>query len=223
MIEILLVEDDPVLGRGLSVNLEHEGYRVHWAPSLRDARATNKRQSVELVLLDIGLPDGSGLELLKELRAGGSRIPVILLTARTDEDSVVEGLQRGANDYVKKPFGDRELMARIRNVLREPQTRDEQVRYDELLLLVEKRQILCRGKPLELTPREHEILAYLIRHAELVVTRESMLEEVDKHGELFERTVDSNVSHVRMKLRQAGVGDVRIRSIYGVGYRLEKK
>jgi DNA-binding response OmpR family regulator len=223
MIEILLVEDDPVLGRGLSVNLEHEGYKVHWAPSLQSAAEINRRVHLSLILLDLGLPDGSGLDFLRDLRAAGSRIPVLILTAQTDEDSVVEGLQRGANDYVRKPFGDRELLARIKTALREPQARSEQVRFGDLLLLLESRKLMYGSDEVELSPREFDILAHFFLHADKVVSRESLLGSLGKDAELFDRTIDSNISHVRAKLRRAGVKSVQISSVYGVGYRLEKK
>src|SRR5262245_43414662 len=100
---ILLVEDDPVLGRGLNVNLELEGYKVQWVKDLRSALQA-KSDQFDLALLDLGLPDGSGLTFLRELRTLDPRRPVVILTAKTDEESVVEGLQAGANDYVRKPF-----------------------------------------------------------------------------------------------------------------------
>jgi two-component system OmpR family response regulator len=222
MIEILLVEDDPILGRGLVLNLEHEGYKVHWASALQTASSFFQRSKIELVILDLGLPDGSGFQFLKEIRTSGSRVPVVILTAKTDEDSVVEGLQSGANDYVRKPFGDRELLARIKTALREPQVRSPQLRYGDLLVLLDKREVVYNGTEVDLSPREFEILAYFVENAERVVTREAILSSIDKNGELFDRTIDSNVSHVRARLKKAGVKTVQISSIYGVGYRLEK-
>jgi DNA-binding response OmpR family regulator len=223
MIEILLVEDDPILGRGLSLNLEHEGYKVSWVCDLHSAFETNRKKGFQLLILDLGLPDGSGFELLKEIRGSGSRMPILILTAKTDVDSVVQGLQSGANDYVRKPFDDRELLARIKTALREPQARSHQIRYVDLLVLVDQRQVMFEDKAIDLSPREFDILAYFVEHAEAVVTRETLLGKIDKEGELFDRTIDSNISHVRSRLKNAGVKSVQISSIYGVGYRLEKK
>ncbi len=223
MTEILLVEDDPVLGRGLSINLEHEGYHVHWANSLQMAADINKRVDLNLILLDLNLPDGNGLTFLKELRSAGSRIPVLILTAKTDEDAVVEGLQEGANDYIRKPFGDRELLARLKIALREPQDRSPQIRYAGLLLLVEERKLMNGSEEVALSPREFDIVAHFFRNAEKVVSREAILEALGKDAELYDRTIDSNVSHVRARLRAAGIKSVQITSVYGVGYRLEKK
>ncbi len=222
MSEILLVEDDPVLGRGLSVNLELEGYRVHWATSLRQARELNQKQSLDLVLLDLSLPDGSGLILLKELREKGSRIPVLILTARTDEDSAVEGLQLGANDYIRKPFGDRELLQRIRTALREPVARSAQLRYADLLMLIDERKVFNGKTELELSPREFNILLVLMQNADKVLNRETLVQAVDPNADIYDRSIDSNISHLRARLRQAAVRSVQIRSVYGVGYRLEK-
>jgi two-component system OmpR family response regulator len=119
MTAILLVEDDPVLGRGLSVNLELEGYKVSWMRDLKSALQFKDENKFDLAILDLGLPDGSGLDFLKDLRKQDFQKPVLILTAKTDEDSVVVGLQDGANDYIRKPFGNKELLARIKTALRE--------------------------------------------------------------------------------------------------------
>jgi two-component system OmpR family response regulator len=220
--EVLLVEDDPYLGKVLKVNLEQEGYQVHWAQNLKDAEEVNRSQGLNLIVLDLNLPDGNGLTLLRTIRKGGSRIPVIVLTAKVDEESVVEGLQAGANDYVRKPFGQKELLARVQTALKAPRSPDEQLRYGDLLLLVEQRKVMFDGKELDLLRREYDVLAYFIEHAEAVVTRPALLNFLDKDGEIFDRTIDSHVSHVRSKLKKANVVNVQINSIYGVGYRMEK-
>jgi two-component system OmpR family response regulator len=222
MSEILLVEDDPVLGRGLVVNLEAEGYKVHWFKDLKTAGDARSKISASLMILDLNLPDGNGLSLLKSVRSEGNKTPVIILTAQTDEDSVVEGLQSGANDYVRKPFGNKELLARVKTVLRDPGPTSPQIRYGELAVLPEKRKVLYGEKEVDLNRREFDILSYFISHAESVVTREALLHMLDKDREIFDRTIDSHVSHVRSRLKQAGVTAVQITSVYGVGYRLEK-
>jgi two-component system, OmpR family, response regulator len=222
MIEVLLVEDDPVLGRGLSVSLEIQGYHVHWARSLKEATQAREKVKPALILLDLGLPDGNGLDFLRTIRETDARTPVVILTAQSDEDSVVEGLQSGANDYVRKPFGNKELLARLKTALHEPQAREHQIRYGDLMLLLDKRKVVYGEKEVELNRREFDILSYLVQHAEAVVTRESLLSSLDKDGEIFDRTVDSHISHLRTRLKQAGVSTLHISSVYGVGYRLEK-
>ena len=222
MLDVLLVEDDPVLGRGLSINLELAGYKVHWGKSLAEGAEILKNKILNLIILDLNLPDGNGISFLKTIREGNPRLPVIILTAKTDEDSVVEGLQAGANDYVRKPFGHKELLARIKTTLREPENKTSQVRYGELLLLNEQRKIMAGEVEVDLHRREYDILSYFIQHAETVVSRQSLLNFLDKDGEIFDRTIDSHVSHVRARLRQAQVKGIQISSVYGIGYRLEK-
>jgi two-component system OmpR family response regulator len=222
MNEILLVEDDPVLGRGLVLNLEAEGYKVHWFKDLRSVNDARAQLTPALLILDLNLPDGNGLDLLKKIRGEANKTPVIILTAQTDEDSVVEGLQSGANDYVRKPFGNKELLARVKTVLRDPAPGTPQIRYGDLVVLSEKRKIVYGEKEVDLNRREFDILSYFIDHAESVVTRDALLQMLDKDREIYDRTIDSHVSHVRSRLKQAGIASVQISSVYGVGYRLEK-
>ncbi|MBC7386278.1 MAG: response regulator [Cryobacterium sp.] len=141
MNSVLLVEDDPVLGRGLTLSLEFEGYRVFLATHLSDAHTFFLRESCRLVLLDRNLPDGNGIEFLKSIRAAGSSVHVIILTAQTDEDSVVEGLSNGANDYMRKPLGNRELLARMKAVVRETNSGAASTRYGDLSAFDDLRKI----------------------------------------------------------------------------------
>lgn len=214
-----MVEDDPVLGRGLSVNLDLEGFKVNW---VRDLKSAFQAAKPDLVLLDLGLPDGNGLKFLRSLRQSDPQVPVVILTARTDENSVVEGLQAGANDYVRKPFGHRELFARIKTALRVPQAQGPCTRYADLRVQFSERKVYYGANQIDLNRREFDILSYFVQRAETVVSRESLIGSIDKNGEIFDRTIDSHVSHLRSRLRLAGVTSVRIASVYGVGYRLEK-
>jgi DNA-binding response OmpR family regulator len=223
MSQILLVEDDPILGRGLKLNLEFDGHQVSWARDLRNATAAESSQPFDLIILDLGLPDGSGLNLCSKLREHGSRIPIIILTAKVDEDSVVAGLTAGANDYIRKPFGKRELLARVRTALHAPTTREDQVRLKDILVLKGQRKVMHGSVEIELNRREFDILSFLIDRAEMVVTREQIMDALDKTGEILDRTLDSHLSHIRRKLRNANVHSIQISSVYGVGYRLEEK
>jgi two-component system, OmpR family, response regulator len=222
MSRILLVEDDPVLGTGLKVNLELEGHEVTWVRDLSSAQSANSGSKYELAVLDLGLPDGNGLTLCTNVREAGSRMPIIILTAQTDEDSVVRGLAAGANDYVRKPFGNREFLARVKNVLREPAAREDQSRFGEIVVLREQRSVKFNTNEIEFNRREFDIFSFLIDHRDSVVTRQRLLDFLDKEGEILDRTLDSHVSHIRSKLRKAGALSVQISSVYGVGYRLEK-
>lgn len=222
MPKILLVEDDPILARGTQVNLELEGFQIIPARSVSEAVQQEMHQKLDLVLLDLGLPDQHGFEFLKKIRQKNSRLPIIILTAQTDEDSVVQGLQLGAQDYIRKPFGQRELLARIKSTLRQAQDVDHQIRFDDLLLLIEQRVVKYQEITIELNRREFDILFYLTKNAEKIVSRESLLSCIDKEGELFDRTIDSHVSHLRNRLKKNGVIAIKINSVYGIGYRLEK-
>jgi len=223
MPKILLVEDDPVLSKSVQLNLELEMWTVVRAASLTEARALEAAGPIDAVILDLGLPDGSGLTLLKELRERESRVPVIILTAQTDEESVVSGLELGANDYIRKPFSMRELMVRIKVALKAPTLREHQVRFGPLLILKEARNATIDSVPIELNRREFDILTYLADHGGQVVTRERLLTKMDVDGEVFDRTIDSHISHIRARLKKAGVTQIAISSVYGVGYRLEEK
>jgi two-component system, OmpR family, response regulator len=223
MPHLLLVEDDPILGAGIKMNLEMEKYHISWARDLRTARELAQQSPPDLVLLDLGLPDGNGLTYCKELRDNGSRLPIVILTAQADEDSVVAGLSAGANDYVRKPFGNRELIARIKTALRAPPTREEQVRFGNILVLRDQRRVMIDQHAIDLNRREFDIFNYLVNHGNSVVSRENLLQFLDREGEILDRTLDSHISHIRSKLKTANVDSVSIASVYGIGYRLEKR
>ena len=223
MTKILLVEDDPILAKSVQLNLELESWTVVRAASLAEARAIEAAGPIDGVILDLGLPDGSGLGFLKSLREKESRIPVLVLTAQTDEESVVAGLELGANDYIRKPFSMRELMVRIKVALKEPTLREHQVRFGSLLILKEARVASIDNVPIELNRREFDILTFLADHGGQVVTRERLLTKMDVEGEVFDRTIDSHISHIRARLKKAGVSQIAISSVYGVGYRLAEK
>lgn len=223
MAQILLVEDDPILGDGIRLHLELEGYKVEWTRSLASALAVNQSLQIDIILLDLGLPDGNGLNLCHTLRAAGSRIPIIILSAQTDDAVVVEGLNAGANDYVRKPFSNKELIARVRRALREPLIREDQARFGQLVLLLDKRIVLHNGQEIDFNRREFDILLAFVTHAETVLTRNHIINVLNPDSDISDRTVDSHVSHVRKRLRDAGVTDIKIRSEYGIGYRLTKE
>jgi DNA-binding response OmpR family regulator len=221
MTQVLLVEDDPMLGANLKLNLELEGFQVEWAQSLKAAMETNDKKAFQLALLDLGLPDGNGLDFCRHVREQGSRLPIIILTAQSDEDSVVDGLGAGADDYVKKPFSNKELVARIRAALRTPQVREEQIRVGNMLVLLEQRRVLVEGEEVPLNRREFDLLKILLARPGVVVTREAVIRQLGESAEqIFDRTVDSHISHIRAKLRKAKDCNVRIKSEYGVGYRI---
>lgn len=219
---IFLLEDDPVIGKAVQLQLELENYKVEWVQNLAEAKRRHADTRADLYLLDVNLPDGSGFDFCQWLRGNNHLAPVIFLTARTDEESVVMGFEKGANDYIRKPFSQRELMARLRNQLADNKAALDMIRFGGLTL-IKNQQLLKNGEALiSLNRREFEILTTFFEHPETIVTREQLIERLSAGEEIFDRTVDSHISHIRAKLSKNGVHAIKINSVYGQGYRLEK-
>lgn len=221
MARILLVEDDPILAKGLQMNLRQAGHDVAWEAKLASAQEREAQTPIDLILLDVNLPDGSGVDFCRNLRERGSRLPIIMLTAKTDENSVVIGIEAGANDYIRKPFSTRELLARIQSQLKEPFQREDQVRSGPIVILLGQRKVLVGNVEVDLNRREFDIFTHLVRNAGSVTSRDQILSAVSNGDEVLDRTIDSHFSHIRSKLKKKGVLNVSIRSVYGVGYTLE--
>lgn len=220
---ILLIEDDPNIGASLVTQLELEDFKVDWAQDLASARKQVELEKYSLLLLDLNLPDGNGLFFCKELRRRDPQLPMIVLTASVDEDSVVSCLEAGATDYIKKPFGSRELLARIRAALRRVSSDEVAIALGGLSLNPDQRTVLFQATKIELNRREFDILQHLLQRPGSVVSRDSLLQAINRGGEIFDRTIDSHVSHLRSKLKNVGVVGLVISSVYGVGYRLEPR
>jgi DNA-binding response OmpR family regulator len=224
MNKILIVEDDEDLLRGLVINLSREGYEIVQADRGDLGLELALKTRPHLVLLDVMLPEMDGLEVCRELRKRGINVPIIMLTAKTEEIDRMAGLKVGADDYVCKPFSARELLARIRVQLRRwPAQRNKGlIRYsfDDVEIDFEKFRATREGEPLELTPREFEILKLLIQCHGDVVTRDRMLDEVWGH-EVYvtTRTVDNHVLKLRKKVEEKPSKPQYILSIYGLGYK----
>ena len=223
MAQIFLLEDDPILGKAIQLQLELENYGVLWAQSIQEARRIYSQSSgVDLFLLDVNLPDGDGFGFCKWLRQESVQTPIIFLTARTDEDSVVQGFTEGANDYIRKPFGHKELLARVKNQLSENKPSLELIRFAGLTL-VKNQQILKTGTSfINLNRREFEILSVFFAQPETIISREQLISAFSAGEEIFDRTVDSHISHIRTRLQKHGVSNIKVTSVYGQGYRLEK-
>lgn len=218
---ILLVEDDPILGEGLVISLKLEGYQILWAKNLAEGKMLFNNGEFHLVVLDIGLPDGPGTELCKHIRETNSEIKVIFLTAQTDEETVVKGLELGANDFVKKPFSHRELMARIKGQLRPTGVVSKDIKIGGLIISPEKRMVTFSGTEITVNRRQFDILTYFASHPDQIITREQLLTHLDQDGAIFDRTVDSHLSQLRKILKTNAVTGFQINSVYGIGYRLE--
>jgi two-component system phosphate regulon response regulator PhoB len=220
---ILVVEDEPAIQELLAFNVTQCGYRAIQALDGASALAQIGRVLPDMILLDWMLPGMSGVELARQLRADQRtrNIPIIMLTARTDERDKIMGLESGADDYITKPFSPRELMARIRAVLRRrtPQMSDETVAAGGLELSPTTHRISANGATLDLGPTEFRLLHFFMTHAERVYSRAQLLDQVwGDHVFVEERTVDVHIRRLRQALESSGL-DGLIQTVRGSGYR----
>jgi len=214
-LRVLVVEDDEAIARGVSSALASEGYDVAVAATVEAATEELADESVALVLLDLALPDGDGVELCRTLRREGWQVPIIMLTARRDEADVVLGLDAGANDYIAKPFRLAELLARVRAHLR---TSAPAPTGDVVVDTVARRAFVADTE-LELRPKEFDLLALLVAHPGEALTRERIMELVwDEHWFGSTKTLDMHVSALRKKLGSASTHIITLRH---VGYRFD--
>lgn len=228
--KILVIEDEPTLSRLLSYNLAQEGYETDVVGDGAEGYQAAVRNTYDLIILDIMLPGMNGFEVLSKLRQKGSKTPVIILTARNAEEEVVQGLKFGADDYITKPFGVAELLARLSAVLRRTGNKevedtgthsgDKVITVGDLFIYPEKYEVVLNNQSIPLRPKEFEVLLYLVQRPGIVVTRDDLMNVVwgfDYIG--GQRTVDVHVSSLRKKL-EMNQQSVQIESIRGVGYKL---
>ena len=216
---ILLLEDDPAIAQTVVFALQREGLAVEHHAWLAEARQAWARRPPHVAVLDIGLPDGSGLDWLKALRQQGDATPVLLLSARSEELDKVLGLELGADDYLAKPFGVRELVARVRALLR----RSAPTQPGQAGLVVGELDAHVQGRRLDLTRRELALLQALHAAQGRTLSREQLLDAAWGAGsESLDRTVDTHIKTLRAKLREAGLGDDAIRTHRGLGYALDR-
>jgi DNA-binding response OmpR family regulator len=237
--KILLVDDETVLLETIAYNLEQAGYMVTTAADGAGALEAVRREAPDLIVLDIMLPEIDGLEVCRQLRRENStaHIPIMMLTAKTEEIDKVVGLEVGADDYITKPFGRRELLARVRALLRRsdhpangderrtlepdqevPRTKRELV-VGPLTINLAGRRINCRGQDMELQPKQFDLLTYLARNRGTVLTRDQLLHNVwgyDYAGDT--RTVDVHIRWLREKLEEDPANPKLIQTVRGVGY-----
>ena len=219
---ILVVEDEPDLLRGLELNIKAEGYAVLTARRGDEGLDEALRQRPDLVLLDVMLPGMSGFDVCRELRRHGFDAPIIILTAKAEETDRVVGLEIGADDYVTKPFGIRELLARIRVRLRRRDGSAEEMvlRFADIEVNFEKLEALRNGARIELTGKEFDVLRLLARNRGRIVTRDRLLNEVWGYEHYpTTRTVDNHILRLRQKLEAVPSDPRHILSVYGEGYK----
>ncbi|HKZ08554.1 MAG TPA: response regulator transcription factor [Methylomirabilota bacterium] len=224
MPRILIVDDEPEMVRGLEDNLRFEGYQTLTAGDGERALALAVSEAPDLIVLDLMLPGQSGWDVCQALRQRGLDIPIIMLTARGEEADQVRGLELGADDYVTKPFSLRELLARIRAVLRRPGPRRtaERFTFGDAGLEPRTRRAFKAGREVVLTRKEFELLRYLVEHPAEILTRERLLNEVWGYDRFpTTRTVDTHVLRLRQKFETDPERPAHILTVHGQGYRFE--
>ncbi|OXS54963.1 DNA-binding response regulator [Cohnella sp. CIP 111063] len=221
---ILVIEDETKIREVITSYLEHAGYRVIGAESGETGYNIIQQFPLDLILLDLMLPDISGEELCKRIRANHS-IPIIMLTAKSSKTQQINGLEIGADDYIVKPFDPRELIVRIRTVMR--RAHDDGLLADriesangEMTIDSLKQQVLLNGEPINLTPVEIKLLFVLAKHPNRIFDREQLIEKV--HSLDFEgdsRTIDQHIKNIRQKIEEDPKNPIYIQTVYGKGYR----
>lgn len=222
--KILIIEDEVRIIRTLRLYLEHAGFEVVSTQDGNQAMAAFRKERPLLILLDLNLPNLDGLDVFRVLRQG-SNVPIIMLTARIEEADRLVGLELGADDYITKPFSPREVVARVKNVLRRASNQKEPsdtLRVGNLLIDIAGHRAWMGAELLSLTQYEFDILQTLVRHKGWVLSRLQLLEAT--HGvayDSFERTIDQHIKNLRRKLKPHA--DELIQTVYGVGYRLDEE
>jgi DNA-binding response OmpR family regulator len=223
--KILIVDDEAIILEVTARFLQHCGYTVFCAENGAQALAVFAKESVSLVILDLMLPDISGWEVCRALRAK-SRVPIIMLTARIEEDDKVAGLALGADDYVTKPFSLKELLARVQAVLRRaggeivPPAAKNSFGGGDLVIDFERGDVEKKGRSTALTPSEFKILSVLVKHPGKIFTRNELIElALGDNFDGFDRAIDSHIKNLRGKIEDNPKTPVYILTVYGLGYR----
>lgn len=220
--KILLVEDDRKIGQFVKRGLEEVSCGTSWARSLKEAREVIPGSAFDIVILDIGLPDGNGLELLTEWREKKIDHPVLILSARHEVDDKIKGLNLGADDYLTKPFSFGELLARVRSLVRRKLGQKKTVfEHRGVRMDLVEHQVTVGGASVTLTQREFSLLEYFLQNAGRVLTRSQIAEKIwDCHFDMETNLVDVYVAKLRGKIKPADEGEPLFQSVRGVGYKL---
>ena len=220
--KILVVDDEAPILDAVSYALRKEGYKVVIAMNAEACMRAFREEAPDLIVLDVMLPSASGFEVCQRIRAS-SDTPIILLTAKVEERDRVHGLDLGADDYVAKPFSVRELIARIRAILRRRESSGqtpERIEVDGLVMDESRHEATVDGKPIELSPKEFALLLFLARNSGLVFSRQTLLDRVwGQEAFVDERTIDVHVSWLRAKIESSPSKPQRLITIRGVGYK----
>jgi DNA-binding response OmpR family regulator len=226
---ILVVDDDHEIARLVGAYLAQAGFQVTTAYAGATAMRAVRAERPDLLVLDLMLPDQDGIEIARALRADPvtASLPIIMLTARVDDTDRIVGLELGADDYITKPFNPRELVARVRAVLRRatgPSAPTRRLQQGALLLDLDAHRASLAGEPLDLTPSEFELLALLLRNPGHAFTRTELIEQGLGYSYAgLERTVDSHIKNLRRKIERDPLAPPLIETVYGIGYRLRNE
>ena len=218
---ILVIEDEPEMARGIQFNLEARGYEVKTAANGEDGLQAATAFAPHLVLLDVMLPKRDGYDVCRALRKSQPDLPIVMLTAKGQEHDVVLGLKLGADDYVKKPFGVGELMARIETVLRRSKvTGPASATFGDITVNFERYEATRDGQALDLTPKEFEMLKYFAGRRGEVVTRDALLDAVWGYSSMpTTRTVDTHIVKLRQKIERDPANPRHLVTVHGIGYK----
>ncbi|MDU5333288.1 response regulator transcription factor [Enterococcus sp.] len=223
--KILVIEDNEQIVDVLTRYLDEAGYETAVAYDGKDALPYFDQHTVDFILLDIMLPHVNGLEICQQIREK-STVPIIMITAKTEDADRILGLEVGADDYIIKPFSPKEVLSRIKAIMRridfEKESAVKQLSLGSLRLLLENRQAIAGDKQIKLTKKEFELLVLFAKYPNKVFTRDNLLDAVwgyDYYGD--SRTVDSHIKRLRAKLKKAGIEDCQIETVWGEGYRIE--
>jgi len=226
MDKILIVEDDKAILMGLKDDLEFEGFEVSVALDGKEGLKQAMGEEFQLIILDILLPELNGFEVCKKLREAGKNTPILMLTAaRTEEMDKVLGLDIGADDYVTKPIGSREMVARVKAILRRTRQREkigEIYEFGDISINFKSHEVLKSGKRLSLTALEFKLLKFFIEHKGEVVTRDNILDEAWEDAIVSPRTIDPHIVHLRKKIENDPSNPEYIISVRGVGYKFKE-
>jgi DNA-binding response OmpR family regulator len=221
MSKVLIVEDDPQILKSIRMNLRLSGYETTCVSTVKEAWAEILDKQFDLICLDIGLPDGNGLELCQKIREKDLEIPILFISALIDEETVVKGLSRGGDDYLRKPFGMEELKVRMNRLMKKVSLPAPSIKVGSLSIDPMGKVASIMGEVINLGKKEMEILILLSKKAGQIVSRDLILNSVYQNSDLYDRTVDSHMSHLRKKLKEAAGDSIQINSVYGRGYRLQ--
>jgi len=223
--KILVVDDEPQIVKVLKAYLEKGGYAVVTAADGTTALSAFRREKPDFLILDLNLPGMDGLELCKTIRRS-SDIPILMLTARVEEADRLIGLELGADDYVITPFSPREVVARVKTILRRTQAapaRSGVIRAGNLVIDLEQHTVRLGERPVELTPTEFDILAVLASQPKHVLSRAQIMEQAQGDAfEGYERTIDAHIKNIRLKLEPNPRKPVYIQTVFGLGYKFEE-